>query len=499
MKSIQDTLSGMAEMPAAFSLGGECPNQLPAPVKPLLTEKDLHPYQQFCVSFLENTPQAGLFLDCGLGKTAITLTAISHLLYDSYEVSRVLIIAPLRVARDTWTAELQKWEQLKGLRMERVIGTPKERVAALARKADIYVINRENVEWLVSHFGGRALPFDMLVIDELSSFKSYSAKRFIALKRVLRYFSRVIGLTGTPAPNGLEDLWPQMFLLDKGQRLGRTRRSFIDMYFDTPNSWLSYKHELKPGAEDAIYEKISDICVSMKAADHLQMPERIDHVVELTLSPREEKLYRQMERDMLLPYADGDVLALNAATLAGKLLQLANGAVYDEFHNIRVLHDKKLDALEDLLEAANGKPVLVLYAYKHDLTRIQARFGVYDPAQPDKPGVRELRTAEDMADWNAGKIPVAVTQPAATGHGLNLQHGGSTIIWFGLNWSLELYEQANARLWRQGQKHTVVIHHLVVKGTMDDQVMQALHDKAADQNALMAAVKARIQEAAQDA
>ena len=492
-------------------------------------ESDLHQYQRYCVEFLEEKPQCALFLDCGLGKTIITLTAISHLLYDSFEVSRVLIIAPLRVARDTWIGELSKWEQLKGLRMERVIGTPKERVAALSRKAELYIINRENVEWLVKHYAGRKLPFDMLVIDELSSFKNSHAKRFLALKKVLSQFSRVVGLTGTPAPNGLEDLWPQVFLLDRGVRLGRTMKSYLDMFFDTPNSWLPYKHELKPGAEEEIYRRLGDICVSMRAADHLQMPERIDNVVELTLSPREEKLYRQMERDMLLPYAEiarvtgeprrgydpagvsaklssdlvgvnpdlkGDVLALNAASLAGKLLQLSNGAVYDEFHNIRVIHDRKLDALEDLIEAANGKPVLVMYAYQHDLTRIQQRFGKYSSDNPD--GVRELKTAEDMEDWNAGRIAVAVTQPASTGHGLNLQHGGSTIVWFGLNWSLELYEQANARLWRQGQKETVVIHHLVVKGTMDEQVMQALHDKAADQNALLAAVKARIQNTVAD-
>ncbi len=416
------------------------------------------------------------------------------MLHDSYEVSRILVIAPLRVARDTWPQEIEKWDHLMGLRYSVVVGTPKERIAALSRKAELYIINRENVEWLVKHYAGRRLPFDMLVIDELSSFKNSRAKRFLALKKVLSQFSRVVGLTGTPAPNGLEDLWPQIYLLDRGTRLGRTMRSYLDMYFDTPNSWLPYKHELKPGAEEAIYQKLSDICVSMRAKDHLKMPERIDNVIELSLSTKEEKLYKQMERDMLLPYADGDVLALNAATLAGKLLQLSNGAVYDEFHNIRVVHGRKLDALEDLIEAANGKPVLIMYSYKHDLERIQARFGKYDPKEPDKPCVRELKTSQDMTDWNEGRIPVAVTQPASTGHGLNLQRGGSTIIWFGLNWSLELYEQANARLWRQGQKDTVVIHHLVVKGTMDEQVMMALRDKAADQNALMAAVKARIRE-----
>ena len=453
-------------------------------------ENDLHSYQKFCVDFIEEHPNCGVFLDMGLGKTIISLTAISHLLYDSFEVSRVLIIAPLRVARDTWVAELGKWEHLRGLKIERVLGTPKERVAALSRRAEMYIINRENVEWLVKHFAGRRLPFDMLVVDELSSFKNSRAKRFLALKKVLPQFSRVVGLTGTPAPNGLEDLWPQVFLLDRGVRLGRTMKSYLDMFFDTPNSWLPYKHELKTGAEEEIYKRLGDICVSMRAADHLEMPERVDNIVEVMLSAREEKLYRQMERDMLLPYADGDVLALNAASLAGKLLQLANGAVYDEFHNVRVLHERKLDALEDLIEAANGKPLLVMYAFQHDLTRIQERFGKYTTETPE--GVRELKTSADIEDWNEGRIRVAVTQPASTGHGLNLQHGGCTIVWFGLNWSLELYEQANARLWRQGQKQTVVIHHLVTKGTMDEQVMKALHDKAADQNALLAAVKARI-------
>ena len=449
-----------------------------------------HDYQQFAIDFIKGHPNAAVFLDMGLGKTVITLTALDDLLFDSFEVSRVLVVCPLRVAKTTWPQEIGKWDHLRHLRYSVVVGTPKERVAALGRPAELYIINRENVEWLVKHYAGRKMPFDMLVIDELSSFKNSRAKRFLALKKVLKQFNRVVGLTGTPAPNGLEDLWPQIYLLDRGARLGRTMRSYLDMYFDTPNSWLPYKRELKPGAEDAIYKRISDICVSMRAADHLKMPERVDNVVEISLSRREENLYRQMERDMLLPYADGDVLALNAASLAGKLLQLANGAVYDEYRNVRVLHDRKLDALEDLIEAANGKPVLVMYNYQHDLTRIHQRFGKYSPENIS--GVRELKTVSDMEDWNAGKIPVAATQPASTGHGLNLQQGGSTIIWFGLNWSLELYEQANARLWRQGQKETVVVHHLVVKGTMDEQVMQALKDKAAGQDSLMAAVRARI-------
>ena len=459
---------------------------------PHLDEDQLHPYQQYCVDFLEQHPQCALFLDCGLGKTVITLTAIQHLLYDSFEVHRVLIIAPLRVARDTWISELSKWTHLSSLAMQRVIGSEKERIRALGESADIYVINRENTEWLIDHYAGRKLPFDMLVLDELSSFKNYRSKRFIALKKSISHFSRVIGLTGTPAPNSLEELWPQVFLLDKGARLGRTMRSFLDMYFTTPNSWLPYKHELKKGAEEAIYQKLSDICVSMKAQDHIPMPERVDNIVELTLSSREMKLYRQMERDMLLPYADGDILAVNAATLANKLLQLANGACYDEFHNVRVIHDRKLDALEDLIEASNGKPVLVLYTFRHDLERIQQRFGAYGPENPS--GIRLLSSQQDMEDWCAGRIPIAAAQPASTGHGLNLQSGGSTLIWFGLTWSLELYEQANARLWRQGQKDTVIVHHLVAKGTMDERVIHALRDKSAGQEALLEAVKARIDE-----
>ena len=458
---------------------------------PTLDEGCLHAYQQYCVGFLEEHPQCALFLDCGLGKTIITLTAIQHLMYDSFDVNRVLIIAPLRVARDTWIAELSKWAHLSHLTMRRVIGCEKDRIRALGERADVYVMNRENTEWLVKHYSGRKLPFDMLVLDELSSFKNYRSKRFIALKKVIGQFSRVIGLTGTPAPNSLEELWPQVFLLDRGVRLGRTMRTYVDLYFTTPNSWLPYKHELKEGAEAVIYKKLSDICVSMKATDHLNMPERVDNVVEVTLSSREMKLYKQMERDMLLPYADGDIRAINAAVLANKLLQLSNGACYDEFHNVKTIHNRKLDALEDLIEAANGKPVLVMYSYKHDLERIFERFGAYGPDCPN--GVRQLVSEQDMADWCSGRIHIAATQPASTGHGLNLQDGGSTIIWFGLTWSLELYEQANARLWRQGQKKTVVIHHIVANGTTDEKAIRALHDKAAGQEALLAAVKAEIE------
>ncbi len=458
--------------------------------KPMLNESQLHVYQQFCVSFIEENARCGLFLDCGLGKTIITLTAIEHLMYDSFEIGRVLIIAPLRVARDTWHNELHKWSHLYDLTIQRVLGTPKERVSALSKKADMYITNRENVEWLLNHYSGRKFPFDMLVIDELSSFKSAKSKRFQALKKVVPSFKRVVGLTGTPAPNGLIDIWSQVFLLDQGKRLGRTLTSYLNLFFFVPNSWLPYKVELKEGAEEDIYKRLSDLCLSMRAKDYIKMPERIDNVVELTLSTEELETYKQLEKDMLLPYKDGDVFALNAATLSGKLLQLSNGAVYDEFSNTKVIHDKKIDALEDIVEAANGKPVLVMYHYKHDLERIEKRLGKYSKDQPN--GVRHLQTSEDLKDWNDGKIRVALAQPASTGHGLNLQEGGSTIVWFGLTWSLELYEQANARLFRQGQKETVVIHHLVVKETLDEQVMLALKNKAAGQNALLKAVKARI-------
>ena len=368
-------------------------------------EKDLHPYQKFCVNFLEEKPQCALFLDCGLGKTIITLTAISHLLYDSYEVSRVLIIAPLRVARDTWISELSKWEHLKGLRMERILGTPRERIAALSRKAELYVINRENVEWLVKHYAGRKLPFDMLVIDELSSFKNSRAKRFLALKKVLGQFSRVVGLTGTPAPNGLEDLWPQVFLLDRGQRLGRTMRSYLDLYFTTPNSWLPYKHELKPGAEEQIYQRLSDLCVSMRAADHLQMPERIDNIVELTLSPREEKLYRQMERDMLLPYADGDVLALNAAIEAARAGEAGRGfaVVADE---VRKLAEKTAQATDNVAHAVRD----IQAATDRNTASVDAAVGsIESAAAKARTSGTALTEIVNMVDGAAGQVRAIAT------------------------------------------------------------------------------------------
>lgn len=440
-----------------------------------------HNYQQFATDFILNQSICCLMLDMGLGKTVITLTALWQLALDSFDVSRVLVIAPKRVAEDTWPKELAKWEHLTGLTSSLVLGSAAERKAALQRKAFLYIINRENVAWLVkNHYWD----FDMVVIDELSSFKSNKAERFKAMKKVRPMVTRIVGLTGTPAPNTLLDLWPQMYLMDMGQRLGRFIGGFRDRFFlpDKRNREIIYSYKPREGAEDAIYALISDICISMKAADYLDMPERIDNRIEVSMSPKERKLYDDFQKDMVLSIGDEELDAVNAAALSNKLLQMANGAVYGEDKKIIPIHDRKLDALEDLVEAANGKPLLVAYWYKHDLQRIKARFK----------NARCIDTAKDIDDWNAGKIPLALIHPASAGHGLNLQDGGCTIVWFGLTWSLELYQQLNARLWRQGQKHTVVIHHIVTKGTHDEDVMWALENKDTRQSALIEAVRARI-------
>lgn len=440
-----------------------------------------HNYQQFATDFILNQSICCLMLDMGLGKTVITLTALWQLTLDSFDVSRVLVIAPKRVAEDTWPKELAKWEHLTGLTSSLVLGSAAERKAALQRKAFLYIINRENVAWLVkNHYWD----FDMVVIDELSSFKSNKAERFKAMKKVRPMVTRIVGLTGTPAPNTLLDLWPQMYLMDMGQRLGRFIGGFRDRFFlpDKRNREIIYSYKPREGAEDAIYALISDICISMKAADYLDMPERIDNRIEVSMSPKERKLYDTFQKDMVLSIGDEELDAVNAAALSNKLLQMANGAVYGEDKKVIPIHDRKLDALEDLVEAANGKPLLVAYWYKHDLQRIKARFK----------NARCIDTAKDIDDWNAGKIPLALIHPASAGHGLNLQDGGCTIVWFGLTWSLELYQQLNARLWRQGQKHTVVIHHIVTKGTHDEDVMRALENKDTRQSALIEAVRARI-------
>ena len=443
-----------------------------------------HDYQRYAIDYIIKNKTSGIFLDMGLGKTVITLTAIEELMYNRFEVQRVLVVAPLRVARDTWSGECGKWDHLKHIKMSLILGDERERIRAINRNADIYVINRENLAWLIDHYG-KSFPYDMVVLDELSSFKDPSSKRFRKMKSVRQFVKRIVGLTGTPAPNGLLDLWPQIYLLDMGKRLGRYISAYRNEYFvpDKRNGQVIYSYKPRPYAEREIYKKISDICVSMKAVDYIKMPDRVDNFIEVKMSDNEKRLYNRLEKDALLPFSDGDIDAVNAAALATKLLQMANGAVYDENNNVKHIHYRKLEALEDLYESANGKPVLIFYTYKHDRDRIKALLGQ---------DARELDSAQDIADWNEGRIKAAVAHPASTGHGLNLQAGGSTIIWFGLTWSLELYQQANARLWRQGQKNTVIIHHIITRDTIDEQVMRVLQRKEKGQTALMNAVKARI-------
>jgi Superfamily II DNA/RNA helicases, SNF2 family len=439
-----------------------------------------HNYQTYAKEFIITNPACALLLDMGLGKTVITLTALLELLFDYFEISKVLVIAPLRVAEATWSCECERWDHLSELKISKVLGSVEKRKEALHKKADIYIINRENVEWLIKSSNFK---YDMVVIDELSSFKSNQSKRFKALRKVRPEVKRVIGLTGTPASNGLMDLWSEINLIDMGERLGAHIGGYRERYFmpDKRKRDVVFSYKPRDGAEEAIYKKIDDICISMKAVDYLDMPECIYNTIEVQLSETERKLYLQLERDMILPFAEGDIDAVNAAALSNKLLQLSNGAVYDENKNAIFIHDRKLDALEDLIEAANGKPLLIFYAFKHDKDRIIQRFHA-----------RVIDTSEDIKDWNDGKIPIAIVHPASAGSGLNLQMGGSTAIWFGLTYSLEFYSQANARLWRQGQRNTVVIYHIVTKGTVDEDVLAALERKDVTQEALLAAMKARI-------
>lgn len=447
-----------------------------------------HDYQKFAIDFIERNPVSALFLDCGLGKTIITLTAIQNLMYDSFDVRKVLIIAPLRVAKHTWSAEIEKWEHLQNLTYSVAVGTEQERFAALHKKADIYIINRENVQWLVENY---PFDFDMVVIDELSSFKNHQTKRFRSLLKVRPKIKRIVGLTGTPSSNGLMDLFAEFRLLDMGQRLGRYITHYRDMFFvpDKRNQQIVFSYKLKDGAEEEIYRRISDITISMKALDHLQMPECVVNELTVSLSEPEKQKYDQLKKDMVLSLGDSEIDAVNAASLSNKLLQMANGAIYDENKDTVSIHDKKLDALEDLIEASNGKPVLVAYWFKHDFERISERLHkLHIPFS-------SLDSDTSIRRWNRGELPVALIHPASAGHGLNLQAGGSTLIWFGLTWSLELYQQTNARLWRQGQKSdTVVIHHIVTKGTVDERVMQALKAKEKTQTALMDAVKAELED-----
>ncbi|MBR1736609.1 MAG: DEAD/DEAH box helicase [Firmicutes bacterium] len=439
-----------------------------------------HDYQRFAIKHIENNEAAALFLDMGLGKTVITLTALNDLIFDYFDVSKVLVIAPKRVAEDTWRKEIEKWEHLKGITYSVVLGSKVQREKALSKKAFLYIINRENVPWLIENY---EWDFDTVVIDELSSFKSNKALRFKALKKVRPKLNRIIGLTGTPAPNSLMDLWSEIYLLDMGERLGRYIGNFRDRFFlpDKRNQHIVYTYKPRENAEERIYELISDICVSMKALDHLQMPELVINKVEVEMSVFEKKMYDKFKADMVLQLNDSEIDAVNAAALSNKLLQMANGAVYDDDKVTAEIHNRKLDALEDLIEAANGKPVLIAYWYKHDKTRIMNRFSAV-----------EIDTSEDIDKWNNGEIPIAMIHPASAGHGLNLQQGGSTVIWFGLTWSLELYQQLNARLYRQGQKNTVVIHHIITKDTIDENVMLALENKNTGQNALIEAVKWRL-------
>ena len=441
-----------------------------------------HSYQKYATDFIERNPIAALLLDMGLGKTSITLTAINNLLFDYFDVHRVLVIAPLRVAKNTWPEEIEKWSHLSNLKYSVVVGTEKERISALKENADIYIINRENIPWLIEK---SKLPFefDMVVIDELSSFKNYSSKRFKSLMKVRPKVKRIIGLTGTPSSNGLMDLFAEFKILDMGVRLGRFIGQYRNVYFtpDKMNGPIVYSYKPLPSAEKIIYEKISDITISMKATDHLKMPELIECETVVQMSEKENKSYTTLKKELVLSILDGEITAANAASLSNKLSQLANGAIYLEDKEFVTIHDRKLDALEDLIESANGKPLLVAYWFKHDLERIKERFEV-----------REIKISKDIKDWNDGKIPIAVIHPASAGHGLNLQSGGSTLVWFGLTWSLELYQQTNARLYRQGQNDTVVIHHIITKDTIDEDILKALKRKDKTQSSLIDAVKVKL-------
>lgn len=445
-----------------------------------------HPYQQYAIEYIEEHPTAALFLECGLGKTAITLSALQSLMMDSFEVKRCLIVAPLRVARDTWPAEIEKWDHLKGLTFEVAVGDEKTRTSAIKNamrnNTRIVIINRENVPWLIAN---TPWIYDMVVLDELSSFKSSKALRFKALRKIRPRIERIVGLTGTPAPNGYMDLWAQFRILDQGERLGKFITHYREEYFTLDPFKKFADYEIKPDSAKRINNKIADITVSMQAVEHLKMPELLKQQEIITMSESEYGRYQELKRKKVLQLGDEKVTAKNAASLCGKLSQLANGAIYDEDGKILEVHERKLDALEDLIEEANGKPTLVAYWFKHDYERIKKRI----------PGVREIKTSEDIKDWNDKKISVGLIHPASAGHGLNLQQGGSYMIWFGLTWSLELYEQTNARLWRQGQKsQTVVIKHIIAKGTVDEMIYEALINKHVTQSALMNAVRAQIEE-----
>ncbi|MFP7271994.1 SNF2-related protein [Bacillus safensis] len=449
-----------------------------------------HNYQRYCIDRVLNTPALGLFLDMGLGKTVITLTAINDLKYNRFAVHKVLVIAPKKVAESTWAKEAEKWDHLNLLRIKTALGTEKKRIRALNTPADIYVINRENIPWLVEYYKN-AWPFDMVVIDEFSSFKNHQAKRFKSLSWVRPHIKRIVGLTGTPAPNGMLDLWAQVYLLDGGQRLGKHITGFRERYFepDQRNRDRVFTYAPKAGGEEAIQQLIGDICVSMKASDYLELPDITYNTVSVNLTDKAQAAYERLETEMLLEVDESTIDAGSAAVLTNKLLQLCNGAAYDEERNVVNIHDCKLEAFKELIEGLNGKPALVFYAFQHDKTRIK------DVLSKTKLKVRELKTPQDEDDWNNGKIDILLAHPASAAYGLNLQHGGNHVVWFGLNWSLELYQQANKRLHRQGQTEKVIIHHLTISGGMDEDVAAALENKTSTQDQLMTALKARIERA----
>lgn len=441
-----------------------------------------HPYQEYAITRILDTPHIGLFLDMGLGKTVSALTAVDKLINDRFEVQRVLVIAPLRVAKLTWSAEVDKWDHLT-LKVSKVLGGETKRLRALAEKADIYVINRENVPWLVDLYKGKRWPFDMVIIDESSSFKNPRALRFRALRKVLPQIKRMVLLTGTPSPRSLMDLWPQLYLLDRGERLGRTLTAYRSEYFrpGKSNGFTIYEWLPNKDAQEKIYKAIGDICVSMSAADWLDIPEKMDNIIEVELPPKARKVYDTLKRDYAITIQQDDITAVNAAVLTGKLLQVANGALYHDDKTYTEIHKAKIDALKELAESATT-PVIVFYWLKSDLERLKREF----------PKARTLEDEKDLTDWNNGKIDMLLLHPSSAGHGLNLQAGGHTIIWFGLTWSLELYQQANARLHRQGQRSSVIVHHILAKDTMDERVLKALQEKRMGQDSLLAAVRAEI-------
>lgn len=448
-----------------------------------------HPYQKYCIDRVISDNELGLFLDMGLGKTVITLTAVNELKYNRFAVKKILIIAPKKVAEATWSKEASKWDHLRHLRFSLVLGNLTKRIRALNMPADIYIINRENIPWLVDYYRN-AWPFDMVVIDESSSFKNHRAKRFKALKMVRGHIRRIVELTGTPAPNGLIDLWAQIYLLDGGKRLGRSISGFRERYFspDQRNAQQIFTYKPKDGAGAAIESLIGDICISMKAEDYLQLPDIVYDDIPVVLDPAAKRQYQKLETEMLITVDENTIDAGSAAVLSNKLMQLCNGAVYDDNGKTVEIHGCKLDAFDELIEGLNGQPALVFYNFQHDKDRIMKRLAGSGLK------VRELRSPKDETDWNSGKIDVLLAHPASAAYGLNLQDGGNHVVWFGLNWSLELYQQANKRLHRQGQKQKVIIHRLSVVGGRDEDVIKALDDKESVQDRLIDSLKAKIRE-----